>query len=44
MVTSDGGNSLQLVATDYQFPAASCACTTAKLVLSGIATLSRPVP
>ena len=37
IVTSDGGQSLQLVATDYQFPAAKCACIIGRVVLSGIA-------
>jgi hypothetical protein len=36
-VTSEGGQSLQFVATSYQFPAAKCACSTGKIVLSGIA-------
>jgi hypothetical protein len=37
MVNSDGGQSLQLVATDYQFPAMSCTCNIGRGVLSGIA-------
>ena len=37
MVVSEGGQSLRLAATDYQFPAATCGCRVSNAVLSGTA-------
>lgn len=41
MVVSDSGQALNFVATNFQFPAASCGCTTAGILLTGI---GRPAP
>jgi hypothetical protein len=37
LATGENGQSLRLVATDYQFPAATCGCNIARVSLSGIA-------
>ena len=37
MVTGEAGHSLQLVATDFQFPPTNCACNVARVVITGIA-------
>ena len=37
IVAGDGGQTLQLVATDFQFPAAKCYCIVGSMVLAGTA-------
>jgi hypothetical protein len=37
VVIADGGQSLQLLATNFQFPAMNCACSIGGVLLSGIA-------
>src|SRR5690349_19170995 len=37
MAAGEGGQSIQLVATDFKFPAAICACNTGGVVLTGTA-------
>jgi len=43
MATGENGQSIRLVATDYQFPAATCGCNIAGVSLSGIARAT-PAP
>ena len=44
MAAGDGGQSIQLVATDYRFPAAICACNIGRVVLAGTARSAPAAP